>query len=274
MKSNGRNYVALAVCVVATVGITSRRLHAQATPSPTPTPVVKNVKTSLGTVYCLDQDFLPILEAKIAQIRSALRAERSKGKFIGYISIPLSPTGGGSAEINKSVSADVKGYLESQYGNKLWMLAPGAEEATISAVNGKQARGQEYMYMWTMVLGGEDGRGRDFDLFYFTGPSDFWRALKLTTQTSVASLEVLADKAGLTGDAKRLFVSYYAFRASATASKGAHDEWNILRLINEARRSDKTFGIGNQISSYFDGKPVEVDDVESSVSVGYEGACK
>lgn len=274
MKNKGRNCVALAICIVVALGITSRRLHAQTTPTPTPTPIVKNVVTSLGTVYCLDQDFLPVLDSKVAEIRSVLRGERSKGKFVGYISIPLSPTGGGSAEINKSVSADVKKYLEGEYGNKLWMLAPGAEEAAIPAVNGKQARGQEYMYMWTQVLGGEDGRGRDFDLFYFVGQSDFWRALKLTTQTSVAALEALADKAGLTGEAKRLFVSYYAFRASATASKGAHDEWNILRLINEARRSDKAFGIGAQISGYFDGRPVEVDDVESSVSAGYEGACK
>jgi hypothetical protein len=130
------------------------------------------------------------------------------------------------------------------------------------------------MYMWTQVLGGEDGRGPDFDFFYFVGPSDFWRSLKLTTKTSFAVLDALADKAGLTADAKRLFVSYYAFRASATASKGSHDEWNILRLINDARRSDKAFGVGDQVASYFDGRAVEVDDVESSVSPGYEGACK
>lgn len=270
MKNNGRNWVAVTICVTAMFGITSHRLEAQTQPET----VLKNVATTLGTIYCVDQDFLPTLDAKVAQIRASLRAERSKDKFIGYISIPLSPTGGGSAEINKNVSADVKKHLESEYGNKLWMLAPGAEEATIPKVNGKQARGQEYMYMWTQVLSGENGRGGDFDLFYFVGPSDFWRTLNLTPQSSIAALEALADKSGLIMDAKRAFVSYYAFRASATASKGAHDEWNILRLINDARRADKAFGIGGQIASYFDGRPVEIDGIESSVSIGYEGACK
>jgi len=151
---------------------------------------------------------------------------------------------------------------------------PGADENAISDVNGKHARGQEYNYMWTQVLGGEDGHGRDFDFFYFVGPSDFWRSLHLTPKTSFAVLDRLADEAKLTGDAKRLFVSYYAFRASATASKGSHDEWNILRLINDARRSDNAFGIADQVASYFDGRPVELDDVETSVSSGYEGTCK
>jgi len=270
MKDKRRSWHSLATSVAAMLVATCYRLDAQ---TPTPTPVLKNVVTPLGTIYCVDQDFVPVLEAQVAKIRTMLREERSKGKFIGYISIPLSPTGGGSADINKDVSADVKKYLESEYGNKLWMLAPGAQEATIPTVNNKQARGQEYMYMWTQVLGGEDGRGRDFDLFYFVGPSDFWRTLKLTPQTSVPTLEAMADKAGLTGDAKRRFVSYYTFRASATASKGAHDEWNLLRLINEHRRSEPKFGIGDQVASYFDGRPVEVDDVESSVTAGYEGAC-
>ena len=261
--------MAIAISVATALGISSSRLEAQTPPQI----LLKNVATPLGTVYCVDQDFLPTLDAKVAQIRAILRAERSNGKFIGYISIPLSPTGGGLERINKSVSADVKKYMESEYGNRLWMLAPTTKEAEIPAVNGKQARGQEYMYMWTQVLSGEDGRGRDFDLFYFVGPSDFWRTLKLTPGTCIAALEALADDAKLTAEARRSFVSYYAFRASAKASKGAHDEWNILRLINNARRSDKAFGIGDQIASYFDGRPVELDDVESSVSIGYEGAC-
>lgn len=235
---------------------------------------VKNVVTSLGTIYCVDQDFLPSLETKISQLRQVVRSERAKGKFVGYISIPLSPAGGGTTDINTKVSAEVKQYLEAEYGGRIWMLAPGAEEATIPSVNEKRPRGQEYMYMWTEILAGEDGRGRDFDLFYFVGPSDFWRALSLTPKTSIASLQDLADKAGLDVDAKRMFVSYYAFRASATASKGAHDEWNMLRIINEKRRADRSFGIGSQIASYFDGHAVTIDGTEGSVSTGYEGGCQ
>jgi hypothetical protein len=242
---------------------------------PTPTPTFKATKTVLGTTYCVYEDFLPTLDAKAAKIRETVRAEHAAGKLVGYISIPLSATGGGNAEVNKAVSAAVKERLEKEYGGKLWMLAPGAEEATIPQVGGKDPRGQEYMYMWTQVLAGEDGLGRDFDLFYFTGTSDFWQKYGVTTAAqAVAKFEELADGLHLTGDPKRKFVSYYTLRASASASKGAHDEWNILRLVNEARRSNTGFGIGVQIASFYDGRPVEIDDLESSVSTGYEGACK
>jgi hypothetical protein len=262
---------AIAICLVTVFGSPVSQLYAQ---TPSPTPVHKNVKTSIGTTYCLDEDFLPTLEGKIVKIRAAVRAQRAKGKFIGYISMPIAPTGGGSADINKRVGDRVKKYLENEYGNRVWLLLPVADENAIPVVNGKNPHGEEYNYVWTQVLGGEDGHGRDFDLFYFVGPSDFWRSLNLTPKTAFAVLDQLADEARLPEDAKRLFVSYYAFRASATASKGSHDEWNVLRLINDARRSDTDFGVGDQIASFFDGRPVELDDVETSVSSGYEGTCK
>jgi hypothetical protein len=269
MKNNSQVGMAIVVVSAAVLGVTSA-VEAQAPPPKS----TKSVVTGLGTIYCVYEDFLPTLDAKVAQIRASVRDERAKGKFIGYISVPLSSTGGGSMEINGRVSADLKARLEADYANRVWMLSPSAVEAAIPEVSGLAARGQEYMYMWTQVLAGDDGRGRDFDFFYFVGPSDFWRVLNLTPQTSIATLEKLADKAGLSGDAKRTFVSYYAFRASATASKGAHDEWNLLRLINEIRRSDKAYGIGSQIASYFDSRAVEIDDQESAVTTGYEGPCR
>jgi len=243
--------------------------HAQA-PKP---PQLANAQTVLGTTYCVDQDFLPTLSSKIAEIRGIVRAARGQGQITGYISVPLSATGGGATDINQAVSAHVKQRLEALYGGKVWMLAPGSQEASIPQVNGKSAGGQEYMYMWTQVLAGENGRGPDFDLFYFVGPTDFWDYLAIKPENGIAMLESLADQRGLTGDKKRNFVTYYAFRASASASRGAHDEWNILRLLNDARRSDPNFGIGVQIASLFDGRPVELDDTESVVSSGYEGRC-
>ena len=36
---------------------------------------------------------------------------------------------------------------------------------------------------------------------------------------------------------RRHFRKYYALRASSTVSRGAHDEWNIFRMINEKRRA-------------------------------------
>lgn len=233
----------------------------------------QTVTTSLGTSYCVDSDFLPTLAAKAGELRKLAHQARLDGKLVGYISVPLSATGGGVTDINRSVSSDIKDRVELDFGGRIWMLAPGSVEASIPPVNGKTAAGPEYMYMWTQVLAGSDGLGEDFDLFYFAGPRDFWVAMKLRDASRVSQLEALADKYALQGADKRRFVTYYALRASAVSSKGAHDEWNIVRLINERRRSNPTFGVGLQIATWYDGEPVEPDDTENALSRGYEGAC-
>ena len=56
-------------------------------------------------------------------------------------------------------------------------------------------------------------------------------------------------------------------------SRGAHDEWNIFRVINEKRRADAKYGTGNQITVYFDGLGVAPPHGESGVSEGYVGKC-
>jgi hypothetical protein len=231
------------------------------------------VKTVVGTTYCIDPAFVPEISTNVASLRAMVADARREGKLVGYISVPISPAGGGDTQINKGVSTDVKRHLEKTYAGALWMLSPATQEATLPDVNGKSAGGQEYMYMWTQVLAGDDGEGRDFDLFYFVGRSDFWRALRVTDDTSIVRLRQLADERGLSGDKKIEFLKYYAFRASADASRGSHDEWNMLGLINRARRKDIKVGVAGQIVALFDGRQVSPGELEGTVSAGYEGTC-
>ena len=58
------------------------------------------------------------------------------------------------------------------------------------------------------------------------------------------------------GLTKAAFRRYYALRASSTVSRGAHDEWNIFRMINETRRADSKIGTPGQIPVLFDGRGV------------------
>ena len=81
------------------------------------------------------------------------------------------------------------------------------------------------------------------------------------------------DKAVQGGLSKAQFRKYYALRASSSVSRGAHDEWNIVRLINERRRADPKLGTGNQISMLFDGRAATPPDSETPVSDGYVGKC-
>jgi hypothetical protein len=75
------------------------------------------------------------------------------------------------------------------------------------------------------------------------------------------------------GLTKASFRRYYALRASSTVSRGAHDEWNIFRMINERRRADAKLGTPNQIPMLFDGRSIAPADAELAVSEGYVGKC-
>ena len=75
------------------------------------------------------------------------------------------------------------------------------------------------------------------------------------------------------GLTKAAFRRYYALRASATVSRGAHDEWNIFRLVNDKRRADTKIGTPGQIAIVFDGQGVSPPQLEATVSEGYVGKC-
>src|SRR4029434_7058201 len=81
-----------------------------------------------------------------------------------------SPRGGGHVATNLAVAASVKARLEKEYGAAVWVVDPGRYQ--MAAVNGREPGGAEYMVMWTTVLAGDDGAGRDFDMAHFTGPGD------------------------------------------------------------------------------------------------------
>jgi hypothetical protein len=56
-------------------------------------------------------------------------------------------------------------------------------------------------------------------------------------------------------------------------SRGAHDEWNIFRLLNERRRADSKLGAPHQIPVLFDGRGLAPVDHETAISEGYIGKC-
>jgi len=65
-------------------------------------------------------------------------------------------------------------------------------------------------------------------------------------------------------EARRAFLRYYAMRASAAYSSGAHDEWSIFVPINRKR------ALGDQAAVFFDGRAVSPAEMETEISSGYE----
>ena len=231
------------------------------------------VPTSVGIAYCADPSFDAVVAAQVQKVRADARAQRQAGKLIVYASTPISPRGGGHVATNLAIAATVKTRLEKEYGGAVWVLDPGRYQ--MEAVNGREPGGAEYMVMWTTVLAGEDGTGKDFDMAHFTGPGDM-RAFFGCGRDDVTGcidrwlMERAASDAKLRADVadvaarRQAFVRYYAMRASAAFSSGAHDEWNIFVRINRRRP------IGEQIAMWFDGRPASPAEMETEISPGYE----
>ena len=234
--------------------------------------------TKLGICYCVNDELKPAIAAKVDRFRALVAEQRKAGKAVGYLSVPLSSAGGGHFDINAEVAASAKEAIEKRFGSDyLFVLNPGTLDADLP-----KGTGADYMLMWTTLLEGPDGLG-DFDFVYFAGPQDFARYFKFDGNNDMAKLDAFYDnrvksdpkfeKAVAGGLTKPAFRRYYALRASATVSRGAHDEWNIFRLLNERRRADSKLGAPHQIPVLFDGRGLAPVDHEMAVSDGYIGKC-
>lgn len=236
--------------------------------------------TKIGICYCVNDELKATIAAKVDSFRQTIAEQRKAGKVIGYLSVPLTSAGGGNFDINKEVAERARAGIEKRFGaDYLFVLNPGTKEADLP----RGSSGADYMLMWTSLLEGADGMG-EFDFAYFAGPQDFARYFGFDGSNDMAKLDAYFDKrvasdpgfakAVQAGLDKASFRRYYALRASANVSRGAHDEWNIFRLLNEKRRSNERYGPGAQIAVLFDGGAVAPPQGEAAVSEGYVGKCQ
>ena len=232
--------------------------------------------TKGGVCYCVNDELKATITAKVDRFRQILAEQRKAGKAVGYLSVPLT-SAGGNFDINKEVAKARR--RRSRALRRRLPLRPQSRHARRRFAEGT---GADYMLMWTTLLEGPDGLG-DFDFVYFAGPQDFARYFGFDGNADMAKLEAFFDnrvksnpgfaKAVEGGLTKAAFRRYYALRASSSVSRGAHDEWNIFRQINERRRADSKIGTTGQIPVLFDGRGVNPSDSEAPVSEGYVGKC-
>ena len=259
----------------------SAQSSAQGSAQAAAAPATVTLCTTIDLCYCVNTAYRDRIDANVARVRRLIADNRQQGKAVGYLSIPISPAGGGYAPYNIIAANDIAGDVEIRFGKRaVFVLNPAAE----GSKEMEGASGADYMYMWTTILEGPKGQGEDFDFFYFAGPSDFANAFRLP---GTGALEVLDDyfdarlqddptfKAAVDSGAvtKRGFRNYYGLRAAVSFSLGSHDEWNIARILNDRRRGVAEYGIANQIAVFFDGKPVTPGGYESPTASGDVGRC-
>jgi len=231
------------------------------------------VATVIGLSFCVDAAFETAIAGQVKAVRADIAARRQAGKLVAYPVGPLFPGEGGDERVDREIAASVKARLERRFGETLWVLDP---EAYRLPPRGEHTSGpEEHVLLWTRVLAGEDGLGRDVDLAHFTGPGDArayfgcgdadlvgclarWMSARADRDDAFRK-EIFAD-AGRQG----AFLRHYALRASSAYEKGAHDLWNLFARVNRRRP------LGDQIAIYFDGRPVSPAEMETQVSPGYD----
>jgi hypothetical protein len=230
-------------------------------------------RTTFGFTFEIYPELLPRMEANLKRIRQDIQQQRDKDKFIVYLSVPISARGGGHTPTNLAISALTKKRIEAQFGSKLWVMDPGVYEVRDNLA--PEPQGGDYMNMWIQVILGSNGKGDDFDMFYFQGPSDvraffgakdlpIIEAVERYIQEQSARDPAFRKEVGENPTTRKDFLRFYALRASTAYSKGAHDEWNILTRLNRVR------GVGESIAAYFDGRPLSPAEMESDVAPGYQ----
>lgn len=235
--------------------------------------------TSNGLCYCVQNELKNIIATRVDEIRARIAAQRQQGKAIGYLSIPISTVQGSYLPVNVKIAVRTKERVEERFGPRsLWLLNTAAKEFSLPEV----AKGADYMLMWTRVLEGDDGLGRDFDLIYFAGPSDFADYFSFDGRADLEKLDRFYDGLAKTdnklAEVKKMdFRNYYGLRASVSFSFGSHDEWNIVRTINGKRTAKKegedAFGIAKQIAVMFNGTSVAPGLFDAPTATGNEGQC-
>jgi hypothetical protein len=231
------------------------------------------VGTIIGLTFCIDPAFETAMAAQVVKIRADVGARRQAGKLVAYALSPIDSGNGANERVDAEIAASVKARLERELGDLVWVLSPA--DYRMPARGARPASPEEQMLVWTRVLAGEDGLGRDVDLAYFSGPRDTRAyfgcgAVDLTgcvarwIATRAAADEVFQREVAGESGRREAFLRHYVLRASTTYSKAAHDQWNALVRVNRRRQ------LGDQIGIFFDGRPVSPPEMETQVSPGYE----
>ena len=249
-------------------------------------------------------EWVKLFDAQVELIQEDIARARADDRSVVYLSCPISNRGGGYSAANVEIAKYTQYRVTNELGGRFWVLNPAQYQMESKEGTGliyRHARslglskevvdflprpgGGDYMRMWTRVLV-EDGRenlGSSFDAYYFLGPmdtADFYSQGGSVTKTSgieeyfarkFTTDSDFRDHFSPDGDSweelRKDFIRFYSLRAGATFSKGCHDEWNILILLNELRLKER--GIGSQIAAFFDSEQVPPSAAEGFIFPGY-----
>jgi len=251
--------------------------------------------------------WLELFDKHADYVVSEIQRAKLSGKFILYLSCPVSSAGGGHSRTNIEIATFAAHNLIKKIGSRFWILNPGlyqlqsregfnllkthahilglekglGKEIDLIALQKESpVTGGDYMRFWSRVLveDGDNNLGGRFDAYYFVGPSDthgFFTNHGATTVTDGIE-NYFARKLATNQEFREYFQNdsveekffkYYSLKAGAHFSLGSHDEYAIWETLNRIRLTDR--GITAQIPGYFDGRQIGFGLAESKTAQGY-----
>ncbi len=257
-------------------------------------------------------EWLKLFDKQIELLKGDIARARAEDRVVVYLSCPISSRGGGYKGTNVDIAKHTERRLLMDWGHRFWILNPAQYQLESKEGRGLMRRhardlklpgnildrlprpgGGDYMRMWTKTLV-EDSNGNigsDFDAFYFLGPSDVRHFFACGGAVTVpAGIEgYFARKFTMDPDfrghysppkdkweeVRKNFFRFYSVRASGGFSLGCHDEWNILRLLNEKRLRVTTNAktpngdVGELVAGFYDDRQVAPGAVVTEISPGY-----
>src|SRR5258708_22522050 len=83
--------------------------------------------TALDICYCVNTKYLDAITANVSRVRQLIADNKAKGKAVGYLSVPLSPAGGGSYQVNSHAAKPLASAVEKRLGpGSVCILTPSA----------------------------------------------------------------------------------------------------------------------------------------------------
>src|SRR5258708_18698274 len=84
--------------------------------------------TALDICYCVNTKYLDAITANVSRVRQLIADNKAKGKAVGYLSVPLSPAGGGSYSVNSAAAQRTPSQVRKPLGlGSALTLNPGAQ---------------------------------------------------------------------------------------------------------------------------------------------------
>src|SRR5438105_4416709 len=109
--------------------------------------------STAGMYFAVNPQYTEAIKDLIGTVRNEMARATSNGRFLVYLSVPVSPRGGGHFETNNAIAEATGRAIELRFGPEIMVL--NSAGFTLPTIGRTPPGGGEYMAVWSDVLAGQ-----------------------------------------------------------------------------------------------------------------------